>query len=115
MADDIIKYFSDKNNINIIYNLVNEVNIREVKSISENKNISGKTFVITGSLKHFANRKALRESIENMGGRVAESVSKNTDFLITNEDNNSSKSKKAAQLGISVITESDIIEMIEET
>ena len=114
MADDIIEYFSDKHNINIIYNLINEIDIRPVRSLSENKNISGKTFVITGSLNHFVNRKALQVSIENMGGKVAGSISKNTDFLITNEDKGSSKSQKAKELKISVITEDDIIKMLED-
>ena len=114
MADDIIEYFSDKHNINIIYDLINEIDLRQVWSLSENKNISGKTFVITGSLNHFVNRKALQVSIENMGGKVAGSISKNTDFLITNEDKGSSKSQKAKELKISVITEDDIIKMLED-
>ena len=49
-----------------------------------------------------------------MGGKVAGSISKNTDFLITNEDKGSSKSQKAKELKISVITEDDIIKMLED-
>ena len=68
--------------------------------------LEGKTFVVTGKLKYFANREELVEYIEEEGGRVSESVNKNTDYLINNDfDSVSSKNKKAAQLGIPVITE----------
>ena len=72
--------------------------------------IEGKTFVVTGKLQYFTNREELVEFIEDAGGTVAGSVSKNTDYLINNDaSSTSSKNKKAAQLGIPVITEEEFI------
>ncbi len=75
--------------------------------------LQGKTFCITGSLVHFANRDALVESITANGGKVVGSVSKNTNYLLTNDKTSgSSKNKKAAELGIPVISEDEYLEMI---
>lgn len=70
----------------------------------------GKTFVITGSLYRFSNRNELVDKIESMGGKVSGSISKKTDYLINNDINsNSSKNKKAKELGIPIITEEELI------
>ena len=75
--------------------------------------LSGKSFVITGKLKHYKNRKALEEVIEANGGSVLSSVSSKTSYLINNDINStSSKNKKAKQLNIPIITEEDFMEMI---
>lgn len=64
------------------------------------------TFVVTGRLKYYCNREEITECIEDMGGIVASSVSKNTDFLINNDiESTSSKNKKAKELGVPIITE----------
>ena len=77
--------------------------------------LADKTFVITGSLNKFSNRNELVEKIESLGGKVASSVSKNTSYLINNDNTSqSSKNKKANELGISIITEEDFNTMIEE-
>ncbi|GHU55286.1 DNA ligase [Clostridia bacterium] len=76
----------------------------------ENAGLSGKTFVITGSLEQFENRKALQTLIEDNGGRVSGSVSAKTDYLINNDNTSSSaKNKKARELGIKIITETEFI------
>lgn len=75
--------------------------------------LSGKIFVITGSLNHYKNRDELVSVIESMGGKVSGSVSAKTSFLINNDtQSNSSKNKKAKQLGIPIISEQDFIKMI---
>lgn len=75
--------------------------------------LAGKTFVITGSLQHFANRKALTEQIETLGGKVAGSVSKRTFALINNDrSSGSSKNQKAAELGIPILSEDEFLEML---
>ena len=80
---------------------------------SGEKTLEGKTFVITGSLEHFSNREEAKETVEKLGGRVAGSVSKKTDYLINNDiASSSSKNKKAKELGIPIITEEDFLEMI---
>ena len=77
-------------------------------SISENSNISGKTFVVTGSVNHFSNRDELKKTIESYGGKVVGSVSKKTDYLLNNDINStSSKNTKAKALGVKIITEED--------
>ncbi len=72
--------------------------------------ISGKTFVITGSVTHFANRSALKEYIEERGGKVTGSVTGNTDYLINNDvTSGSAKNKKARELGIAILSEEDFL------
>ena len=74
--------------------------------------LAGKTFVITGSVEHFANRNELKEYIESLGGKVTGSVTKNTSYLINNDiTSSSSKNKTAAKLNVPVITENDFLEL----
>ena len=73
--------------------------------------LNGLTFVVTGDLNHFANRKELQALIEKGGGKVTGSVTKKTNFLINNDVHSaSSKNKKAAELGIPIMSEDDFIE-----
>ena len=75
--------------------------------------LEGKTFVITGSLEHYASRKDLKAEIEAEGGKVAGSVSARTDYLITNDpDSGSSKNRTARELGVAVITEEEVRTML---
>lgn len=72
----------------------------------------GKTFVITGSLRYYKNREELIAEIESLGGHVAGSVSKKTDYLINNDvTSTSGKNKKAKELGIRIISENEYIAM----
>ena len=77
-----------------------------------NNNLKGKTFVITGSLNHFDNRDQLKELLESLGAKVSGSISAKTFALICNEDAGSSKSKKAASLGVPVWSEEQLLEYI---
>ena len=77
-------------------------------------NIHGMTFVIAGSLNHFSNRDELKEKLESMGAKVSGSVSAKTTALICNEDAGSSKSQKAASLGVPVWTEDELLKKIGE-
>ena len=112
------KSISDFFNINSmeIFELSEEFTFKTVKkSINLSSSIAGKTFVITGSVEHFKNRNELKEKIETMGGRVSGSVSKNTDYLINNDTtSNSSKNKKAKELGIKIISEEEFLGLIKE-
>lgn len=78
--------------------------------------LAGKSFVITGSLTHFENRNACKELIEQKGGKVTGSVTGKTECLINNDNtSNSSKNKKAKELGVRIITEEEFIkEYMEE-
>ena len=71
--------------------------------------MADKTFVITGSLTHYANREALKAEIEAAGGKVAGSVSAKTSYLINNDlTSTSGKNKKAHELGVPIIDEETI-------
>lgn len=79
----------------------------------EISSITGMTFVITGSLNIWKNRDALIADIESLGGKVSGSVSKNTTYLINNDiTSTSGKNKKAKELGIPIISETDFAKMI---
>lgn len=87
------------------------------RQMENNKNegvdLSGKTFVITGSLNTFTNREELKELIENLGGKVSGSVSAKTNYLINNDKlSGSSKNKKAKELNVSIITEDEFLQLI---
>lgn len=74
--------------------------------------VAGKVFVITGSVNRFANRDELKAFIETLGGRTTGSVSAKTDYLINNDvTSNSSKNKKARELGIPVISEEEFLKL----
>ena len=69
------------------------------------------TFVITGAVEHFANRKEFKEEIERRGGKVTGSVTSKTSFLINNDaSSGSAKNKKARELGIPILTEQDFLD-----
>lgn len=77
--------------------------------------IAGKTFVVTGKVFHFSNRDELKEFIADRGGKVTGSVSAKTDYLINNDvTSTSSKNKKAAQLGIPILSEEDFLKLAGE-
>ena len=97
-----------------VYNLLKEVDIQIPEKASTGaSSLAGKTFVITGKLKHFTNRDALVAKIEELGGKASGSVSKNTSYLINNDvESTSGKNKKAKELGVPVISEDGFLEMI---
>lgn len=109
IADSFVSYFEDEKNREKFNNLVSKLNIVEEET-SQNQNLSGKVFVITGSLNSFENRNALKEFIESKGGKVTGSVTGKTDYLINNDNKStSSKNVTAAKLGIPVITEEEFL------
>ena len=88
------------------YIKINEV--EESEEDSANNSLNGLTFVITGKLKTYKNRDALKAEIETRGGKVAGSVSKNTNYLINNDStSNSAKNLSAQKLGVAIITEEE--------
>ena len=87
--------------------------MRPVVFISVSKKLEGKTFVITGKLKTFKNRNEIKSAIEKEGGKVTDSVSSKTNYLINNDvESTSSKNLKAKQLNIPIITEEDFLKLI---
>ena len=114
LADAWVTYFkNDRNNETLDHLLADLTFENEVRN--EEQTLAGKTFVITGSVERFANRKELQEKIEALGGKAAGSVSAKTSYLINNDvTSNSSKNKKARELGIPILSEADFLKMIGE-
>ncbi len=111
IAETIVAYFADSNNIRIIRELLKEVKLEKEENTME-QDLEGKTFVITGSLNSFANRDELKKLIEDRGGKVAGSVSAKTSYLINNDvTSSSSKNKKAQSLGVPIISEEDFLKL----
>lgn len=114
LANSIVDFFKDSKNIENVKSL-REVLIFEAEESAGSDSFAGKVFVITGSLEHFTNRNELKELIENNGGKVSGSVSSKTNFLINNDTaSNSSKNKKAKELGVEIISEEDFLKLLEE-
>ena len=111
IADNIISFFKDKDNLDEIQNLFNVgVTISGKASAQTNEKISGKTFVLTGTLTR--PRREIEEMIENLGGKTSSSVSKNTDFVLAGESAGS-KLDKARELGVKVINEDEFFDLID--
>ena len=111
IAEGIVSYFANDENIRVLRAILNEVTLIEEENDKE-QDLEGKTFVITGSLNSFANRDELKKLIEDRGGKVAGSVSAKTSYLINNDVmSNSSKNKKAKDLGIPIISEEDFLKL----
>lgn len=112
IANSFTEYFANKKNMTEFNELLKEIKLIVPKEVRESQ-ISGKTFVITGSVYHFENRNQVKEKIESLGGKVTSSVTSNTDYLINNDiTSNSSKNKKAKELDIPIITEEEFMEML---
>ena len=113
LANSIVDFFKDSKNIENVKSL-REVLIFEREESAGSDSFAGKVFVITGSLEHFTNRNELKELIEKNGGKVSGSVSSKTNFLINNDTaSNSSKNKKAKELGVEIISEEDFLKLLE--
>ena len=107
-------YFASEKNNEAVDHLLAELNIEKETVETQEQIFAGKTFVITGSLEHFSNRKELQELIEARGGKAAGSVSAKTSYLINNDAmSSSSKNKKARDLGVPIITEEEFLRMLE--
>ena len=101
-----VNWFKDDKNYHKVSNLLKELDVKEVEVAEVGTKCAGQTFVITGDVYHYKNRNELKAYIESQGGKVTGSVSKSTTYLINNDaESQSSKNKKAHQLGISIITE----------
>ncbi|MDO5156219.1 MAG: NAD-dependent DNA ligase LigA [Eubacteriales bacterium] len=109
LANAFCEYFKDSEKMEIVNQLLSEIEFEQEEKI-EVAGLDGKVFVITGSVEQFANRNELKDFIEKRGGKVTGSVTKNTNYLINNDtESNSSKNKKAKELGIPILSEADFM------
>lgn len=112
MSRSIINYFSDITNLTLMEYLAEKMDFI-IPTANKSSILDGKIFVITGKVNHFKNRDELKTKIEELGGKVSGSVSKNTSYLINNDiDSTTGKNKKAKSLGVPIISEEDFMEMI---
>ena len=112
LGESIVRYFKEEENCRLFRKLLSILHLHKEEK-AENTALSGKVFVITGSLIHFQNRKELEEEIRKAGASTAGSVSKNTSYLINNDKNSSSsKNKKAKELGIPILSEKDFLKLL---
>lgn len=112
IAGSIYEYFHNEERMGQLERLLREVKIAE-ESVTEegSQTLAGMSFVITGSLEHYENRNALKYEIEAKGGKVTGSVTGKTTCLINNDTTSqSSKNKKAKELGIPIVSEEDFME-----
>ena len=120
MAGVFADYFNKDENLRTLEHLLLEVHIENAEAnandegSSEGSNtISGLTFVVTGDVEKFKNRRELSDFIESKGGKVTGSVTGKTDYLINNDlTSNSGKNKKAKELGIKIISENEFLELV---
>lgn len=114
LADAWIRYFSEEKYNHAVDGLLAELDIEKEEETQGEAVFAGMTFVITGSVEHFANRKELQAAIEARGGKATGSVTAKTTYLINNDTaSNSSKNKKAKELGIPILSEADFLKLLE--
>ncbi len=114
IAGSIESYFKNPKNQQILAHLLEELTLEQPEENTNAQIFEGMNFVITGSVEHFANRNAVKAVIEERGGKVTGSVTGKTNYLINNDTaSNSSKNKKAKELGIPIISEETFMKMLE--
>ena len=117
LAANYTAFFKDAENRRITTELVSVLRIKEPEKATEGIAglFKGKTFVITGDLQHFNNRREAQDMIEKLGGKATGSVSAKTNYLINNDIlSSSSKNKMAKELGIPIISEEEFLAMLPE-
>ena len=111
IAGAFVRYMSDEKHRKQIADLLQELRLEKPVSSSESQNLSGLSFVVTGSLQTFENRNALKEEIEKRGGKVTGSVTTKTECLINNDvTSSSSKNKKAKELQVPILSEEEFLQ-----
>ena len=115
-SSSILSWYADERNRDQFQRLVKELRIQDIAPTAPEDMAAGRcaglTFVITGDVHDFANREEFKAYVASQGGKVAGSVSSKTNYLVNNDiESTSSKNKKARELGIPIISESEFVEM----
>lgn len=116
IAQSIIAYFSDNQNIEIINRLKSfglQMKLSAEKQQEKNDTLSGQTIVISGTFSHHS-RDEYKDIIEQYGGKNSSSVSSKTSFILAGENMGPEKLKKAQSLNIKIVSETLFLEMIKE-
>lgn len=113
VADGYMKFFQDERNMIIVQDIIEEIEFEKIETSNEDMIFEDIIFVITGSVEKYENRNELKNAIEARGGKVTDTVTSKTNYLINNDSlSNSSKNKKAKELGVSIITENEFIDWL---
>lgn len=111
IASGIYAFFRNVEQTEKLDHLLSEIHIAQETADESVQTLAGMSFVITGSLEHYENRNALKDEIESRGGKVTGSVTGKTTCLINNDlTSQSSKNKKAKELGIRIVSEETFME-----
>ena len=111
LAQSVIKFFENPERRAVVEALLRKITVEEEPEPSgENETIAGKTFVLTGTLS--IPREETKREIERLGGKVVNSVSGKTDFLVSGADPGTAKLQKAGELGTDVISEEQLKKLI---
>lgn len=114
IGEAIAGYFKEEKKRETLEHLLEEILVERPVRGETVQNFQGLNFVITGSVEHFSNRNEVKAVIEERGGKVTGSVTSKTNYLINNDvASNSSKNKKAKELGVPILSEEDFIKLLE--
>jgi len=114
VAQSLHQFFQEDENKVIINNII-EFGVKwddQAQNVTNDQKLNQQTFVVTGTLENFS-RDEIKELIENNGGKVSGSVSKKTSYVIIG-DNPGSKADKAAELGVKIINEEQLMELLND-
>jgi DNA ligase (NAD+) len=109
VAQSVSDWFADKDNSNLVHRLVRHVKIQKFAR-ANNGRLSGRTFVLTGSLSSMSRDEA-KAKIKALGGETSESVSKQTSYLVAGGEAGS-KLRKANELGVEVLDEKQFLSLL---
>ena len=110
IAESFVDYFNDEANLDQFIRLVKELSIIH-EEVSSDTSMSGVTICVTGDVYIFPNRRAIKDLIESKGGKLTGSVSRSTNYLVTNDTTSGSRKNRAAQeYGIPILTEQEFID-----
>ena len=112
VAEDLIEFFDEEHNRDVVADLEGQLTIEDfVAPDTSSSPVAGKTVVFTGTLESMSRGEA-KAKAENLGAKVAGSVSKKTDYVVVGADAGS-KARRAQELGVTILTEQEWLEMAE--
>ncbi len=110
IAGAYVEFMKDEENRGKLERLMAELKVEKPEENPEGQDLAGLSFVVTGSLAHYASRNELKDEIEARGGKVTGSVTGKTTCLINNDvTSNSTKNKKAKELGVTILSEEEFL------
>ena len=110
IAHSVHSYFADERNQALLQEALSFLHLQKPEASAQSQKLSGMSFVVTGDVHLFQNRKELQAKIESLGGKVTGSVTGKTVCLINNDIlSTSGKNKKAKELGVPILSEEDFV------